>query len=62
MLSSMRFEDIIPLGMRHAVTQDTQFWGYHIPKVQAEYGCAGFSWFSGLVDRAAGLSLSALGS
>ncbi|KAF5924148.1 hypothetical protein HPG69_018082, partial [Diceros bicornis minor] len=28
----LRFAAIIPLAMPHAVTQDTQFWGHHIPK------------------------------
>lgn len=29
----LRFLDILPLGVPHAVNQDTQFWGYHILKV-----------------------------
>lgn len=40
----LRFPDIIPLGVPHAVRQDTQFWGYHITKVQTEYGSSEFSW------------------
>lgn len=58
----LRFADIIPRAMHCAVTQDTQLWGYHIPKVQAKCGSPGFSWFSGLLGRATGRTLSVLAS
>lgn len=53
----LRFLDILPLGVPHAVNQDTQFWAHHILKVwyRLSMGPLSSAGVSDLLGRAARL-------